>query len=154
MPFTLAEAHARRSKGDKELGDLIEALLEEGSRTEGDHYGILLLTGPQDSATVVLPKPIQNDTVSAAGKKWRLDSRPALHVLGPPQEGCRLHEPALMACAAAAESDHPAAAVTARPAAGSLAHTGADVGLPAIGGVITVAVGVSLLFVGRRRAAE
>ena len=67
--FTHAEASARRSNGERELGDLIDALLEDGSRTDGEHYGVLLLSGPQDPDTVVLANPIENDTVSAAGKK-------------------------------------------------------------------------------------
>jgi len=42
---------------------------------------------------------------------------------------------------------------TTVPAAGALAYTGADVAVPAIGGLVALAVGISLTLVGRRRRA-
>lgn len=70
VPFTVEEVANRRRSGDEELGSLIERLLAEGSRVEGASYGVLLLSGPADPETVVLPQAIQNDTVTAAGRRW------------------------------------------------------------------------------------
>ena len=68
--FTSAEAASRRAQGDHEVADLIDSLLSNGTRTDGDSYGILLLTGPSESGTVVLPQLIKNDTVTATGRTW------------------------------------------------------------------------------------
>jgi len=70
VPFTRGEAKARRAAGETDVGDLIERLLDDGSRTEGEPYCILLLTGADDPGTVVLPHTVQNDTVTASGRNW------------------------------------------------------------------------------------
>jgi hypothetical protein len=48
----------------------------------------------------------------------------------------------------------PITARIAAGAAGGLAYTGADIALPAIGGLAALTVGVGLMFTGRRRTAE
>jgi hypothetical protein len=68
--FTPAEAIARRVGGETEVADLIDHLLAEGSRTEGESYDVLLLTGPEDPRTVHLRAPITNDAVTESGKPW------------------------------------------------------------------------------------
>ena len=68
--FTRAEATAQRAKGNTELGDLVDALLDNGSRTEGESFAVLLLSGPTDPGTVTLPDTIKNDTLSASGRRW------------------------------------------------------------------------------------
>lgn len=70
VPFTRAEADARRSSDEAEVGDLIDRLLDEDSRTEGEPYCIVLLTDAADPGTVALPYAVQNDTVTASGRKW------------------------------------------------------------------------------------
>jgi Caspase domain/ATPase family associated with various cellular activities (AAA)/AAA lid domain len=70
VPFTRDEASARRASGEDELASLIDHLLDEGSRTEGEAYDVLLLTSTDDPKTVRLPAPIANDTITQSGKPW------------------------------------------------------------------------------------
>ncbi|MGF1648052.1 MAG: hypothetical protein ACFCVF_14170 [Kineosporiaceae bacterium] len=70
VPFTAEEAARREDAGDDRVASLIWTLMAESSRTVGDQYDVILLTGPHDSATVSLAQPIRNDTVSAAGRPW------------------------------------------------------------------------------------
>jgi len=71
VPFTRVEADARRAAGEQEVGDLIDRLLNDGPRTEGSLYGVLLLSGPDDPATVRLAHAVQNDTTTrATGRNW------------------------------------------------------------------------------------
>jgi len=70
VPFTREEAGARRAAGQEEIGELIDRLLDDGSRNEGSSYGVLLLSGPGDEETVVLSAPVQNDTVTGTGRNW------------------------------------------------------------------------------------
>lgn len=70
VPFTRAEAQARRKTGEREVGHLIDQLLDDGSRIDGDKYDVLLLTGPADPDTAALPQPILNDTLAASGRPW------------------------------------------------------------------------------------
>ena len=70
VAFTRVEAVARRSAGDREIGDLIDRLLDEGGRIEGELYCIVLLTSPDDPSTIVLSQPVQNDTKTATGRNW------------------------------------------------------------------------------------
>lgn len=68
VPFTRAEASARRTAGESEIGDLIDRLLDDGTRTDGESHCITLLTGPDNPATVTLAEAVRNDTVTAAGR--------------------------------------------------------------------------------------
>jgi hypothetical protein len=68
--FTRDEASARRVSGEAELASLIEYLLDQRGRTDGEAYDVLLLTGPDDPRTVHLQAPIANDTVTESGKPW------------------------------------------------------------------------------------
>jgi len=70
VPFTHEEAARRRSNSETELADVIERLLEEGLRTEGESYDVLFLSAPDDPNTVRLRGEIKNDTVTAAGRPW------------------------------------------------------------------------------------
>lgn len=70
VPFTSDEAERQRAAGESEIGELIERLLAEESRSEGSSYGVLLLSSPSDAGTVHLAKPIENDTVTASGRNW------------------------------------------------------------------------------------
>lgn len=68
--FTHDEASALRASGEADLGGLIETLLDERSRNEGEAYDILLLTPVDDQRTVRLGAPIANDKVTESGKPW------------------------------------------------------------------------------------
>jgi len=68
--FTRGEASARRAYGETELASLIEYLLDQDSRTDGEAYDVLLLTSADDPKTVRLEAPIANDTVTESGKPW------------------------------------------------------------------------------------
>jgi hypothetical protein len=68
--FTRDEACALRASGEAELATLIEHLLDQRSRTDGEAYDVLLLTGADDPRTVHLQTPIANDTVTESGKPW------------------------------------------------------------------------------------
>lgn len=68
--FTGEEAQRLRGEGAGEVGNLIETLLEKKLRSHGETYGVVLLSGPDDPATVVLDKPIVNDIKSASGRTW------------------------------------------------------------------------------------
>jgi len=71
VPFTRVEADTRRAAGEQEVGDLIDRRLDDGPRTEGSLYGVLLLSGPDDPATVRLAHAVQNDTTTrATGRNW------------------------------------------------------------------------------------
>lgn len=69
--FTVEEAEARRAGGDEATAALIETLLAEGLRTEGEAYGVLHLSGVDDAETVTLKAPVANDTTTiTTGKPW------------------------------------------------------------------------------------
>lgn len=68
--LTSDEAEMRRAGGDRELAAVIDAALEASTRTAGASYGIFLLSPPDAHDTLVLPSPVINDTVTAAGKPW------------------------------------------------------------------------------------
>lgn len=70
VPFTREEAERQRAVGDAEVATLIETALSAGQRADGESYGIILLTGPDDEGTVRLARPVENDAKSAAGKPW------------------------------------------------------------------------------------
>jgi hypothetical protein len=59
---------AYRASGDARLATLISDLLDEESRTEGEAYDVLLLTGIDDPRTIRLQAPVANDTVTESGK--------------------------------------------------------------------------------------
>ena len=50
------------------LGVLVNRLLDEGRREEGQRYKVFLLSGPDSPDTMKLPKPIPNDKKSKTGK--------------------------------------------------------------------------------------
>jgi hypothetical protein len=68
--FTRDEASTRRANGEAELASLIEYLLDNDTRTDGEAYDVLLLTRSDDPKTVRLEAPIVNDTVTESGKPW------------------------------------------------------------------------------------
>ena len=68
--FTSADAASQPAAGEQRVGDVIDRLLDEGARMDGESYCLLLLSGPDDPATVVLEHPIANDTVTANGRNW------------------------------------------------------------------------------------
>jgi len=70
VSFTREESTQRRSNGETELADMIDLLLGQGLRIEGESYDVLFLSGPDDPRTIRLPGPIRNDTVTAAGRPW------------------------------------------------------------------------------------
>jgi hypothetical protein len=70
VPFSEEEATRRQASGDDPLATVIRNLLHQGSRVEGEAYDVLLLSTPDDDATVRLDRPIVNDTVTSAGKPW------------------------------------------------------------------------------------
>jgi hypothetical protein len=48
----------------------VKTLLDDGLRSDGEHYGVLLLSPHDSDETVHLPAAIKNDTVTAAGRPW------------------------------------------------------------------------------------
>jgi hypothetical protein len=61
---------ARRADGEEELAILIEEELNERVRTEGESFGVFLLSGLDSNDTVPLNQPIVNDTKTVAGRTW------------------------------------------------------------------------------------
>lgn len=70
MPFTRERALAARAAGDIDLADLVERLLDEGRRSEGESYDVIFLSPPTSPLTVHLKAPVVNDTLTAAGRPW------------------------------------------------------------------------------------
>jgi hypothetical protein len=69
VPFTRTEAHALRHRRDIRVGDLVDRLLDVGPRIEATSYGVMLLSAPEDPATLRLDAPICNDSVAASGRR-------------------------------------------------------------------------------------
>jgi nucleotide-binding universal stress UspA family protein len=72
VTFTPQEAASRRSGSevDRRVGEVIQMLLADGPREEGEQYQVFLLSGPEDPDTVRLDRPIANDTVTESGRSW------------------------------------------------------------------------------------
>ena len=70
VAFTTEEVRRRQTQGQDRVAGLVQTLLREGTRIEGETYDVILLTGPDDPSTVRLAQPIMNDTVTAAGRPW------------------------------------------------------------------------------------
>lgn len=72
VPFTYTEADRRQSNGgiDVRIGAVIRSALEVGTREKGEECMVLLLSGPQDTGTVVLEAPVINDKVTVSGRPW------------------------------------------------------------------------------------
>jgi hypothetical protein len=72
VTFSHQEATSRRSGSgvDRQIGEVIELLLADGPRMEGEQYQVFLLSGPEDPDTVRLDRPIMNDTVTESGRPW------------------------------------------------------------------------------------
>ncbi len=70
--FTPAEVEQRRAKSENDLADLIEGCLADPSAgyTEGDAFGVFLLSSPTDQRTRQLPAPIVNDVTATSGRPW------------------------------------------------------------------------------------
>lgn len=76
VEFSREEARRQRAAGNSDLADLIDRIIctqehHEATyppRIEGELYGFMLLSGPDDGDTVKLANPIVNDTVNAEGK--------------------------------------------------------------------------------------
>lgn len=70
------EAGRQRGAGNSDLADLMDQIIYAQAhhkaayppRIEGEPYGFMLLSGPDDGETVKLASPIMNDTVNAEGK--------------------------------------------------------------------------------------
>jgi hypothetical protein len=72
VTFSRQEAASRRSgsETDRQVGEVIELLLADGPREEGEQYQVFLLSGPEDPDTIRLDRPITNDTVTESGRPW------------------------------------------------------------------------------------
>jgi hypothetical protein len=70
VPFTTEEAMRRRDADEQPVADAIDKLLALGARTEGNEYGVFILSPPDDPLTVHLDAPIVNDTVASSGRPW------------------------------------------------------------------------------------
>jgi hypothetical protein len=68
--FSAEQAKMLRDGGDETLAQVIEQSLARGRRTEGESYGVFVLSGPDDRDTVRLKVPIENDTRSESGRTW------------------------------------------------------------------------------------
>lgn len=67
--LTATEAASRRAEGDTELAAAIDFFLAQGTRDDGDYYGIILLSHPEDPDTVRLAAPIVSDKTSWSGRR-------------------------------------------------------------------------------------
>ncbi len=68
--FTKPNAAKLRAEGDETLAAIIEGALARGSRTDGESYGVFVLSGRDDPETVRLKMPIQNDTTTEGRRRW------------------------------------------------------------------------------------
>ncbi|MCR9207654.1 MAG: restriction endonuclease [bacterium] len=50
------------------LGDLVSRLIDEGYRTEGERFKVMMLSSPESPDTITLNQPIPNDKRSKSGK--------------------------------------------------------------------------------------
>jgi hypothetical protein len=75
--FTAEEVERLRRQGANEVAELVERQLDAGERTEGDAYGVILLTASDDPTTLQLEHAIENDLVAASGRAraWVLGQR-------------------------------------------------------------------------------
>ena len=112
VPFTRDEAHARLASGDARLATLISDLLDEESRTEGEAYDVLLLTGIDDPRTIRLQAPVANNTVTGSGKPLGMDPEPALHQPGQAHQRGHPHQRTLTGPLPAYCTAHPAGSLT------------------------------------------
>jgi len=64
------EAANRRAAGDAALAAVIEEVLRADVRTEGQSYGVFVLSGPGEDQTVDLGHTILNDTTAESGRVW------------------------------------------------------------------------------------
>jgi hypothetical protein len=67
--FSREEADAYRGAGQSVLADLVDRVLDDGARAEGEQ-GVFLLSAPEDPDTVMLRQPIVNTVTTAAGRPW------------------------------------------------------------------------------------
>jgi hypothetical protein len=77
VEFSRSNAGGLRSTGaalDHELADLIDVMLDQGRRREGDPYQVFLLTAPDSPDTLVLDTPIQHTHVGR-GSAWTQGTR-------------------------------------------------------------------------------
>jgi hypothetical protein len=70
VTFSHQEAASRGlgSAVERRIGEVIELLLADGPREEGEQYEVFLLSGPEDPDTLRLDAPIMNDTVAESGR--------------------------------------------------------------------------------------
>jgi hypothetical protein len=77
VPFTRENADRLRATGspvDREVGDLIDTLLDHHKRYEGDVHEVVLLTTPDDPQTVTLPRAIRHHP-TGRGSAWTMGQR-------------------------------------------------------------------------------
>lgn len=55
---------------EERLQPLVDQLLRDDARVEGQAHQVFLLTEPDDPNTVDLPSPIRNTTTTASGRAW------------------------------------------------------------------------------------
>lgn len=60
----------RRGIHSGRVGDIVERMLDEGSREEGQFFKIVFLSSPESDETLQLSKPIINDLKVASGRTW------------------------------------------------------------------------------------
>jgi hypothetical protein len=70
VTFTGAETDRLRDAEEHRLAELIDRVLTDRVRVEGDSHGVVLLSGPDDGDTVQLNAPVVNDTKTESGKPW------------------------------------------------------------------------------------
>lgn len=67
--ISLERVEFRRGIHSGRLGELVEKMLADKVRNEGETYKVLLLTGESDARTVTLPANISNDLASDSGRR-------------------------------------------------------------------------------------
>jgi len=68
--FSEAQVKTLRAAGEETLADVVDRALSRGTRSDGESYGVFVLSGRDDPDTVRLEIPIENDTRTESGRSW------------------------------------------------------------------------------------
>lgn len=66
---TISGLYSTGKPDDRDIADLIQVLLEETGRSDGDPFDVVLLSAPDDPKTFVLPKPVENTKTNRRGNR-------------------------------------------------------------------------------------
>jgi hypothetical protein len=64
---TVSGLYSTGNPDDRDIADLIQVLLEETGRGNGEPFDVVLLSAPDDPKTLVLPNPVKNTKTNRRG---------------------------------------------------------------------------------------